>query len=109
MSEGRALYGEHTAVLKSYPEPLRPLLHEIDRSRTPGRRLTLANYLAAFVHPDYLCNLAALDLLDTDAKIAAMDAFEYCLAQGLTLEEQGALLGWLAPYLADSPGAGQCH
>lgn len=47
MPEGCALYGEHTAALKSYPEPLRPLLHEIDRSRTPGRRLALAAYRPA--------------------------------------------------------------
>ena len=33
------------------------------------------------------------------AKQAALEFFEFCLTQGLTVEEQGAILAWITPYM----------
>jgi len=109
MSEPVALYGANAGAFAAFSEPLRPALHYIASHASSEPATTLTHFLASLVHPDFVCNLALLDRLPVDAREAMLIAFEYCLTQGLTMEEQGAVLVWLQPHLARLPGAPATH
>lgn len=99
MSESLPIYGSAAAVWRVFPEPVRPTLQLIEKNRSIEAAQALTHFVAAFVHPDFVCNLADLQHLDNEVKQAALEFFEYCLTQGLTVDEQGEILRWLKPYL----------
>lgn len=100
MSETSPIYGGNTASLSAFPEELRATLHLIEKNRSNEVAQTLANFVASFVHPDFVCNLADFGHLDHEVKAAALAFFEYCLKVGLSIEEQGAILKWITPHLS---------
>lgn len=99
MSESSPIYGPNAASLSAFPEPVRATLHLIERHPSIEVTQTLTHFVASFVHPDFVCNLADFQHLDNDVKQAALEFFEFCLTQGLAMEEQGAILGWITPYM----------
>jgi len=109
MSEPLALYGADAAAFTSFPEPLRPALHFIASHERSDAGGALLHFLASLVHPDFVCNLALLDRLPVEAREAMLETFEFCLSQGLTVEEQGAVLAWLQPRLSRLPGLPASH
>lgn len=60
---------------------------------------SLVQYVAAFVHPDMVCNLTMMESLPEDVKRASAAFFEYCLFNGLTIEQQGQLLAFVQPFI----------
>lgn len=105
MSEHRPIYGANTAVLSHFPEPVRASLRLIEKNPSNEAALVLLQFVASFVHPDYVCNLAMLDALPIEYKEAALELFEFCLTSGLSLDEQGDILRFVEPYLVQSLGA----
>jgi len=99
MSESSPIYGPNAASLSAFPEPVRATLQLIEKNRSIEVAQTLTHFVASFVHPDFVCNLADFQHLDNEVKQAALEFFEFCLTQGLTVEEQGAILGWITPYM----------
>lgn len=91
--------GANTAVLSRFPEQLRPTLQLIQKNPSSDVAVVLVQYVAAFVHPDFVCNLAMMDSLPSEAKEASLAFFEFCLSSGLTIEDQGALLAFIQPYI----------
>lgn len=91
--------GANTAVLSRFPEQLRPTLQLIQKTPSSDVAVVLVQYVAAFVHPDFVCNLAMMDSLPSEAKEASLAFFEFCLSSGLTIEDQGALLAFIQPYI----------
>jgi hypothetical protein len=104
MSEPPALYCADALAFAAFPEPVRPALHFIASHDRSDAGSTLLHFVASLVHPDFVCNLALLDQLPIEAREAMLTIFEYCLTQGMTLEEQGAVLTWLSSRLARMPG-----
>ena len=92
----------NTALLSAFSEELRPTLQLIQKNASGEVASVLVQYVAAFVHPDFVCNLAMLDLLPEAAKVAALAFFNFCLTQGLSIEEQGALLAFIQPYIVST-------
>lgn len=104
MSESTQIYGSNAAALSAFPEPVRATLHLIEKNRSIEVAQTLTHFVASFVHPDFVCNLADFQHLDEGVKRAAKEFFEFCLTQGLTVEEQGAILAWITPYMQSHLG-----
>lgn len=99
----------NTALLSGFSEKLRPTLQLIQKNASGEVGSVLVQYVAAFVHPDFVCNLALLDALPEDAKVASLAFFEFCLTQGLSIEEQGALLAFVQPYIVATLGGPRPH
>lgn len=97
------------ADLQRFPEALRPALHCIVARPKSEAALILTQFVASFVHPDFVCDLALLDVLPADDKQAALEFFTYCLNAGLSLEEQGEVLRLIQPQLAGMLGAPHMH
>lgn len=91
------------------PEQALGLLRALAAARDYETAVALSNFVAAFVHPDYVCNLADVQNVPDDAKASALAFFEYCMRVGLSVEEQGAILTWLQPYLHRTLGAPRAH
>lgn len=89
----------NTALLSGFSEELRPTLQLIQKNPSSEVGTVLVQYVAAFVHPDFVCNLAMLDALPEAAKVASLAFFEFCLTHGLSIEEQGALLAFIQPHI----------
>ena len=100
MSEPRAIYGSNTGLLSDFPEPLRPALHLVEKNRSSEAGLLLLQFVAAFAHPDYMCNLAMLESLSLEHREAALELFEFCLTSGLSADERAALLRFVEARLA---------
>ena len=98
-----------TALLSRFSEELRPTLQLIQKNPSSEVGSVLVQYVAAFVHPDFVCNLAMLDALPEDAKVASLAFFEFCLTHGLSIEEQGALLAFVQPHIVSSLGGPRPH
>lgn len=99
----------NASVLSDFPEPLRPTLRLIAESRSGEICESLVQYVAAFVHPDMVCNLAMMESLPEDAKKAAAAFFDYCLFNGLTIEQQGQLLAFVQPFIISVLNGPQLH
>lgn len=99
MSETSPIYSAASTDLAAFPEPMRAALHLIQSQPAGDAGRALLHFVAAFVHPDFVCNLADFGHLDNDVKQAALDLFEFALTQGMTVDEQGAVLRWITPYL----------
>lgn len=69
----------------------------------------LVQFVASIVHPDFVCNLAMMDKLPAQAKEAAVRMFQYCLKTGLSIEEQGAILAFVQPYIVSLLGGKPSH
>lgn len=98
-----------SAVLQRLPEALRPALHAILARPKSDAALILAQFVASFVHPDFVCNLSLLDALPAENKQAALAFFNYCLNAGMTLEEQGDVLRLIQPHMARILGVPPMH
>ena len=107
MSESSPIYAANAGPLSVFPEPVRATLHLIEKNRSAEVAQTLTHFVAAFVHPDFVCNLVDFQHLDNEVKEAALEFFEFCLSQGLTVEEQGAILVWITPHMQRHLGAGK--
>lgn len=105
MSESSPIDGANAASLSAFPEPLRATLHLVEKNRSIEVCQSLTHFVASFVHPDFVCNLADFQHLDNEVKVAAMAFFEFCLTQGLTMDEQVAILAWITPYMQRHLGA----
>lgn len=81
------------------PDKLRPTLELIERPSSADDAIALVQYVAAFVHPDMVCNLAMMEALPPDARQAALDFFEHCMTVGLSIEDQSILLRFIQPYI----------
>lgn len=92
----------NAALLSAFSEELRPTLQLIQKNASNEVGSVLVQYVAAFVHPDFVCNLTLLDALPEAAKVASLAFFEFCLTHGLSIEEQGALLAFVQPYIVTS-------
>lgn len=103
MSESRAIYGSNTGLLSDFSEPLRPALHLVEKNGSDEAGLLLLQFVAAFAHPDYMCNLAMLEPLPIEHKEAALEFFEFCLTSGLSADERAALLRFVEARLAQTP------
>ena len=91
--------GANTDILSRFPEQLRPALLLIQKTPSNDVTVALVQYVASFVHPDFVCNLAMMDSLPKEAKEASLAFFEFCLRSGLSIEDQGALLAFIQPYI----------
>lgn len=91
------------------PDEASGLLRALAAARDYETAVALSNFVAAFVHPDYVCNLADLQQVSEEAKASALAFFEYCMKVGLSVEEQSAILTWLQPYLHRTLGAPRAH
>lgn len=109
MSEPLAYYGADAGALSGMPEPMRPVLAYVSSHPRTDAGAALLHFVASLVHPDFVCNLALLDQLPAEARDAMLIAFEHCLSQGLTIEEQGAVLAWVQPRLSQLPGVPSTH
>jgi hypothetical protein len=98
MPESRAIYGASASVAV-FPEPVRPVLHIIECSESNEAGPVLVSFVAALVHPDFVCNLADVAKLADAERRAALELFEFCLAEAMSVELQGQLQRWLQPYL----------
>ena len=99
----------HVDLPADFPAQAVGLLRSLAEARDYETAVALSNFVAAFVHPDYVCNLADLRHLPDDAKQAAREFFAFCLHDGLTLQEQGQILLWVQPYLQRAVGARISH
>ncbi|WP_342064881.1 hypothetical protein, partial [Cupriavidus sp. OTU4895] len=97
------------AVLSGFPEKLRPTLQLIEKNPSGEVAVALVQYVASFVHPDMVCNLAMMESLPVPAKQAALEFFEHCLSVGLTIEQQGDLLRFIQPYIVATLGGQRPH
>lgn len=97
------------AVLSGFPEKLRPTLQLIEKNPSGEVAVALVQYVASFVHPDMVCNLAMMENLPVQAKQAALEFFEHCLSAGLTIEQQGELLRFIQPYIVATLGGPLPH
>jgi hypothetical protein len=95
--------------LEAVPKSARSLLRSIADKPTSDRSLILVQYLASFVHPDYVCNLSMLDYLSPEDKIDVMDFFQHFLSSGMSIEEQGSILRYIHPYLSGLLGGPKPH
>ena len=95
--------------LDAAPKSAQFLLRSMADKPTSDRSLILAQYLASFVHPDYVCNLSMLDCLSPEDKTNVMDFFQHCLTSGMAIEEQGSILRYLHPYLSGLLGGPTSH
>ncbi|MGP8438211.1 hypothetical protein ACT2FY_09715 [Paraburkholderia fungorum] len=97
------------AVLSRFPEKLRLTLQLIEKNPSGEVAVALVQYVASFVHPDMVCNLAMMENLPVPAKQAALEFFEHCLSAGLTIEQQGELLRFIQPYIVATLGGPRPH
>lgn len=109
MPEASPIYGATSAELVTFPEPMRAALGLIQAQPGGDASRALLSFVAAFVHPDFVCNLADFAHFDNDVKQAALDVFEFALTQGMTLEEQGAVLRWITPFLTGNGSLPPAH
>lgn len=91
--------GANADALSRFPEQLRPALQLIQNHPSNDVAVVLVQYVAAFVHPDFVCNLAMMDSLPSEAKAASLAFFEFCLNKGLTNEDRRALLAFIQPHI----------
>ena len=99
----------NTAVLSGFPEKLKATLQLIEKNPSGEVAIALVQFVASFVHPDMVCNLAMMENLPVPAKQAALEFFEHCLSAGLTLEQQGDLLRFIQPYIVATLGGPMAH
>ena len=97
------------AVLSGFPEKLRPTLQLIEKNPSGEVAVALVQYVASFVNPDMVGNLAMMESLPVPAKQAALEFFEHCLSAGLTIEQQGELLRFIQPYIVATLGGPRPH
>ena len=102
MSQTPAPYCANTAALGGFPESVRPILRLIQNKPTGDVTAILVQYVASFVHPDFVCNLAMMDHLPIEAKKAALEMFTFCLSNGMTIEDQGAILAFIQPFIVSA-------
>ncbi|PTT92852.1 hypothetical protein DBR42_01240 [Pelomonas sp. HMWF004] len=57
----------------------------------------MAQFVGSLVHPDFVCNLASICLLDLEAKRVALDLFACAATAGISADEQGTIAAWLKP------------
>lgn len=81
-----------SAWLLVFPEPLRPLIQQTVENFTDETGRLFLQFMAAFAHPDYMCNLSMFETLPNHFKKAATDFFEFCVLNGLSSEQRNALL-----------------
>ena len=82
-----------------FPGPIKTVIDLIEKNPKGEEEAVLLHYLASFVHPDTLCNLAMMNKIATSKKEAAVKMFEYCLYTGLSVDEQGDILKYLQPHI----------
>ncbi len=99
MTEARKPYDANTALLSHFPEAVRGSLHLIEKNGLNEVGVAVTNFVASFVHPDFVCNLADFQHVDHDVKSAVLEFFQYCLDEGMSVETQGQILAWITPYL----------
>ena len=98
MNERRGVRLEYSPF-ERFPAPLRSALRLIENNATCEESRVLLLFTASFAHVDFVCNLAMLEMLPTEYKKAALDMFVHCLTSGLSIQERGALLEFITPYL----------
>lgn len=99
MLQPTGIPGASTDVLSRFPEQLRSTLQLIQNPPSNDVAVVLVQYVAAFVHPDFVCNLAMMDSLPSEAKAASLAFFEFCLSKGLTNDDRRALLAFIEPHI----------
>lgn len=90
--------------LSSFPDELRDTLQLIEKNGSNDLGAALTQFVASFVHPDMVCNLAMMESMPDSAKAASLKFFEHCLTAGLSLEQQGDLLRFVQPYIVKALG-----
>jgi hypothetical protein len=65
-----------------------------------GKRALLLDVLASIVHPDMVCSLFALRVMDERDKLLAQRCIEYALVAGLTDQESAAVYRFIQPRIA---------
>lgn len=98
MPESRAIYGA-SASLAVFPEAVRPVLHLIERGESVEARPVLVSFVAALIHPDFVCNLVDVAKLGDAERAATREVFEFCLGEPLSVELRAQLQQWLLPHL----------
>jgi hypothetical protein len=98
MSESRPIYGINSS-LASFPEPIQAALHLIESQPASDAAAIMAHFVAAIVHPDFVCNVAAFAHLHSEVKQQALQVFKHCVVDGLSADERADVLRWLTPYL----------
>lgn len=88
--------------LAGFDARLKPALAVILAHGADDVGVAMTQFVASFVHPDMVCNLAMMECLCEDDKQAALSFFEHALRDGLSLEEQGALLRFVQPFIVSS-------
>ena len=95
--------------LAGFDARLKPALAVILSRRCDDVGVAMTQFVASFVHPDMVCNLAMMECLCEDDKQAALSFFEHALREGLSLEEQGALLHFVQPFIVSALGGPAAH
>lgn len=88
------------AITADFSAEVRGMVQAIEKNGSNEVAQILVQYMAAFVHPDMVCNMSLMLRLPESDKKACTDFFEYCLRTGLTIEQQGEILRFLRPHLA---------
>lgn len=109
MTETRSSYLSTADNLIGFAEEVRPVLRHISYKPKSESAGILVQFVASIVHPDFVCNLAMMDHLAPEAKEAALKMFQFCLKTGLSIDEQGAILAFVQPYIVSLLGGRLAH
>jgi hypothetical protein len=109
MPETRSSYLSTADHLHGFAEEVRPVLRHISNKPQSETAGILVQFVASIVHPDFVCNLAMMDCLAPEAKEAVLKMFQFCLKTGLSIEEQGAILAFVQPYIVSLLGGKPAH
>lgn len=93
-----------TDILRSLPEPLQPLLSLLLATKEQDLKNCLLQFVAAFSHPDMVCNLADIQNMPQPVKTALVQFFLYCLNYGLTMKEQAHVDLFIQPFFTQPGG-----
>ncbi|VVD31040.1 hypothetical protein [Paraburkholderia dioscoreae] len=78
------------------PYPFSDAIEAILLDKT-GKRALLLDVLASIVHPDMVCSLFALRVMDETDKVLAQRCIDYALMGGLTPQESAAVYRFIEP------------
>lgn len=86
-----------------FPECARQLVAMIANRAKTEIGDQLVQFLAAFVHPDYVCNLSMMDKLPEAEKAVCSAFFSQFLTDGLSVAQASQLAAFLQPFQLAAP------
>lgn len=92
------------AIGTKIPKEVAAVISLIEENQGNEVGQLLAELVAAFVHPDMVCNLSGIDMFDAPTRSVVREFFVFCINGGVTFQDKQVVFEWLTVFFARRAG-----